>query len=95
MCLAGITPWAQLFSIVTFNVGGYVASLLLSSPVKIDDILYNNVLWLKIVTGFIPLVTGYRVIPYQFSKGLDMTSLELDKTWCTSSPGGSILPVED
>ena len=39
-----------------------------------------------------PIYIG--VIPYQFSKGLDMTSLELDKTWCTSSPGGSILPVE-
>ena len=33
------------------------------------------------------------VIPYQFSKSSHMTSSELDKTWCTISPSGSIIPV--
>ena len=33
-----------------------------------------------------------RVIPYQFTKVLQMTPSELDEIWCVGSPGGHMCP---
>ena len=39
----------------------------------------------------IQILLAVWVIPYQFSKGSHMTSLELDETWCVSSPSVNMI----